>query len=126
MPVDIKLYELSETNKKLYIQFELAKLMKTHEVEFAKSNKPHFRSVFDALMHPDKYYPDFQCNPNTNDMRQCNAVVTYFESNKFGVHPNSLSDFEVFVKHLCSLLWETDPNYEKFKARQCAFSNVVK
>ena len=69
--------------------------------------------------------PNLKCNPNTNDMQQYNAVVTRFKSNKFCVYPNSLLDFEVFVKHLCNLLWEIDSHYEKFKARKSAFPNVV-
>ena len=54
-----------------------------------------------------------------------NAVVMYLKSNKTGVHPNSLLDFEVFVKHLCNLLLEIDLHYEKFKACQFAFPDVV-
>ena len=76
-------------------------------------------------MGPDNCYPDLKYNPNTNDMRQYNAVVMYLKSNKTGVHPNSLLDFEVFVKHLCNLLQEIDLHYEKFKACQFAFPDVV-
>ena len=94
--LDIKLSELTETNKKLYIQFDLPKIMKTQEVELVKSNKPPCRSVFEALMRPDNCYPNLKCNTNTNDMRQHNEMVIYYKSNKFGVHPNSLLDFVSF------------------------------
>lgn len=64
MLLDIKLSKLTETNKKLYIQFDLPKIMKTQEVEFAKSNKPPYCLVFDALMRPDNCYPNLKCNPS--------------------------------------------------------------
>ena len=109
-PLDIKLSELTETNKKLYIQFDLPKIMKTKEVEFVKSNKAPCSSAFDALMCPDNYYPNLKCNPNSNDKQQYNIVITYLKSNKFGVYPNSLLDFQVFVKHLCNILWAINPH----------------
>ena len=112
-------------NKKVYIQFDLPKITKTKEVAFVKSNKWPCHSVFYLFIRPDNCYPNLKCNPYTNDVQQYTAVVTYLKSNKFCVHPNSMLDFQVFVKHLCNLLWEMDLHYEKFKACQCAFSNIV-
>ena len=74
-------------------------------------------TITNVLMHRVNHYPSKRLNAELGPAKQCNALITFLTTKKFGVHAGNLSDYEDLVKKFAEIMWEIDPHYIKLKSQ---------
>ena len=125
MPTDVQniIGEFAETNKKLFLQFELKEYIQpviipstsSDEVTIVDNPKEPQCSIVDALMKKTNHYPQLKMDCKNNTMSQYNTIVHYIKNHNFGVRNVELTEYTNMIDKFQQLLWEIDPHYDQLR-----------